>query len=235
MTLKACSYRDCQNYVLDNVPSGNFTIFQFPKNPERREKWMKLGQAPRNLPPTRYFYCSDHFDSKFMAVNQRRTILVGEAIPFPYSVDNENPSENINTDNVHTLYFSEENYGRAIDNEYLLCEVKGNRREKQVKNEVQQEDFQVESTMPEDEDGNLKHSTLYDFKLGEELVDNTEEVIEISNKRSLDSDKLLQQPVKRKYMKVYKGIQRNLITLFIYLCSGTEKKIKSWSRFVTFR
>lgn len=149
MALKACSYRNCQNYVLDHVPSGSFTLFQFPKNVERRKKWMELGQAPKNLPQSAYYYCSDHFDRKFMAVNQRRTILVGEAMPFPCmklastpirgdgdgggaSSSNGNANTNHNTTttttthtSIQTIYLSErDNEHCEPYNEYILCDLK---------------------------------------------------------------------------------------------------------------
>ena len=59
-------------------------LFSFPKNPERRKKWIEYGRVPPDLPPSMYYFCAEHFDRKFMAVNNRRTVLVGEAVPFPY-------------------------------------------------------------------------------------------------------------------------------------------------------
>lgn len=225
MALKACSYRNCQNYVLDHVPSGSFTLFKFPKNDERREKWMELGQAPKNLPHSAYYYCSDHFDRKFMAVNQRRTTLVGEAMPFPCPKFSSSPTRdeatssngngncNVTNDNdvtsIQTIYVSERgNEDCEPYNEYILCEMKDIGREANQGTEddnnlvgQQPEDFQVGSTMSEDAVGNLKHNVLYDINLPQELNEDS------SNDCVLEQRKVNLNPQQRQRQR-----QRQLIT-----------------------
>lgn len=86
MALRTCIYKSCENYInLNNRSINNVILFSFPKNPERRQKWLELGKVSANHPSSRYYFCSDHFDKKYLAVNNRRTVLVGEALPFPYT------------------------------------------------------------------------------------------------------------------------------------------------------
>lgn len=100
MTLRSCIFKKCGNYI--NLRDRSFKdvkLFSFPKNPERRKKWMELGEVPQNLPESMYFFCSDHFDKKYLAINNRRTVLVGEAVPFPYvdpEIDESNRDEEAN-------------------------------------------------------------------------------------------------------------------------------------------
>lgn len=195
MSLKACSYRNCQNYVLDNVPSGNFTMFQFPKNLEKRKKWVELGQAPNNLGPSTYYYCSDHFDRRFLAVNQRRTILVGEALPYPCSKSNHTltPASKHNS-SMQTIFLSQSvDEDHEQNDEYILCEMKEINRENvhEQANAIENtHQLQVESTMVEDEEGNIKHNFYYDFNLEKELEEQSND--------DLLHDKKIQQNMKGK-------------------------------------
>lgn len=170
MTLKACSYWNCQNYVLDNVPCGNFTLFQFPKNLEKRKKWMELGQAPKNMASSTYYYCSDHFDKRFLAVNQRRTILVGEALPYPCSKSTNNLTpDSQNSSKMPTIYLSDPgDVDHEPNNEYILCEMKEIVRETDHDQNDEEDDannLQVESTIDDGEGSNLKHNFVFDFNL----------------------------------------------------------------------
>ncbi|XP_013117360.1 uncharacterized protein LOC106094675 [Stomoxys calcitrans] len=93
MSLRTCAYRNCDNFVSDfdrNCRSKpDVTLFKFPKDPERRQKWIELGKAPSNLLPHYSYYCSDHFDGRFLNVGPRRTMLVGEAVPYAYNEKSE--------------------------------------------------------------------------------------------------------------------------------------------------
>uniref|UniRef100_A0A1B0FQP5 THAP-type domain-containing protein n=1 Tax=Glossina morsitans morsitans TaxID=37546 RepID=A0A1B0FQP5_GLOMM len=143
MVLRACAYKDCENYILDGARSGKFTLFQFPKNPERFQRWLELGQAPTNLPNSSYQYCSDHFDSIYFSQSGRRIALVGLAEPFPYVKATLTPD--INTINItNDLQFYEDNADALVGYE-LTEDCQGNDQEQDI----------VVSTVQEDEDDGI--------------------------------------------------------------------------------
>ncbi|XP_073827990.1 dorsal interacting protein 2 [Musca autumnalis] len=102
MAVRSCLYKNCQNFTTIGDKNfrikPNLTVFAFPKDPERRKKWMELGKAPPNLPQNYYFYCSDHFEDRFLNHNSRRTTLVGEAIPRPYQPQPDDNDEDAEED-----------------------------------------------------------------------------------------------------------------------------------------
>uniref|UniRef100_A0A1A9WJD4 THAP-type domain-containing protein n=1 Tax=Glossina brevipalpis TaxID=37001 RepID=A0A1A9WJD4_9MUSC len=161
MVLRACAYRDCENYILDGARTSKFTLFQFPKNPERFERWLELGQAPTNLPISSYQYCSDHFDSKYFSQNGRRLVLVGSAEPFPYVKD----ALDINTTNDFQIC---DDNGDAVG--YELTE--------DCQDNEQEPDIRVVSNVQEHEDDNIMkaNETKRDNNLpGEEYVQMSKE------------------------------------------------------------
>ncbi|XP_023291979.2 uncharacterized protein LOC111675446 [Lucilia cuprina] len=158
MTLRACIYKNCENYInlRDRSINKDIKLFSFPKNPERRQKWMELGKVPPNQPASMYYFCSDHFDKKYFAINNVRTVLVGDAVPFPYVEPEED----------ETL----EDSGSNLD--YFLYELKkedGDNTEKQQ----DEQDLQVESTTMLNE---LQES-LHDEHFSINLEDETDECI----------------------------------------------------------
>ncbi|XP_020812750.1 52 kDa repressor of the inhibitor of the protein kinase isoform X2 [Drosophila serrata] len=89
---KLCVYKDCgYSYsVVGSTPTkGQWTIFSFPKNPERARIWLENAQVHPKISKNQLFLCSKHFDTKFISSNRNRTMLVGEAIPIPYTKDKD--------------------------------------------------------------------------------------------------------------------------------------------------
>ncbi|XP_075146116.1 dorsal interacting protein 2 [Haematobia irritans] len=142
MALKTCVYRNCQNFTnaLDRNCSNkpNITLFQFPKNPKRRQKWMELGKAPPNLPANYYYYCSEHFDKRFLNVGARRTILVGESVPYP-CIDKNEPKE-------------KEEMFAVEDEDLYLYHMKGDDITPGPSEVSQESNLLVESTTTENDD-----------------------------------------------------------------------------------
>lgn len=87
MISRICVYKDCHNFYYGKDSSGtnNVTVFAFPKDRKRGELWRVLGQVHPKLTQKELFMCSQHFDSKYLATSKNRTILVGEAVPRPYT------------------------------------------------------------------------------------------------------------------------------------------------------
>ncbi|XP_065354632.1 uncharacterized protein Dlip2 [Calliphora vicina] len=132
MTLRACIYKNCENYInlKDRSINKDIKLFSFPKNPERRQKWMELGKVPSNQPASMYYFCSEHFDKKFFAINNVRTVLVGDALPYPY-VESE----------VDETY---EDSGNNLD--YYLYEMKRDNESSERQQFQDEQDLHVEST-----------------------------------------------------------------------------------------
>ncbi|KAH8288663.1 hypothetical protein KR054_007463 [Drosophila jambulina] len=88
MSTKSCVYKDCGYFysIIGGEPiKGQWTLFSFPKQPERARIWFENAQVHPKIPKGQLFICSKHFDTKFISSNKNRTMLVGEAIPFPYT------------------------------------------------------------------------------------------------------------------------------------------------------
>ncbi|XP_017031123.1 uncharacterized protein Dlip2 [Drosophila kikkawai] len=87
MATRCCVYKDCGYYYSVHgspVAKGEWTMFSFPKQPERVRIWLENAQVHPKIPQNQRFLCSKHFDTKFISSNKNRTLLVGEAVPFPY-------------------------------------------------------------------------------------------------------------------------------------------------------
>ncbi|XP_044313093.1 uncharacterized protein LOC123037261 [Drosophila rhopaloa] len=86
MVTRTCAYKDCEYYYAlhDNGHTKQRTLFAFPKQPERARVWRVNGRVHPKIPQNQLFMCSSHFDRKFISSSKQRTLLVGEALPFPY-------------------------------------------------------------------------------------------------------------------------------------------------------
>lgn len=122
MSVRNCLYKKCQNFITTGDKTSrskpNLTLFAFPKDVERRKKWLELGKAPANLPINYYFYCSDHFDKCFLNVGHRRTTLVGEAIPHAYQSDNEDDEDLEYSGKVEYVNYDDDWYLKDEDNNF---------------------------------------------------------------------------------------------------------------------
>ncbi|KAH8417208.1 hypothetical protein KR222_006354 [Zaprionus bogoriensis] len=87
MSTRICVYKDCHNFYYRqyNSACNDITLFSFPKDPERAQKWRTLGQVHPKIGVKQLFMCSEHFDAKFLSTSKNRTILVGQALPRAYS------------------------------------------------------------------------------------------------------------------------------------------------------
>ncbi|XP_052889637.1 uncharacterized protein LOC128297957 [Anopheles moucheti] len=87
---KYCSYHECGNNSFANPA---VTFFSFPKQPDRCETWIKAaGVAPHLVDNRMYrFICEQHFSSIYFVRSQRRTLLLGNAVPF--SINELEPKE----------------------------------------------------------------------------------------------------------------------------------------------
>ncbi|KAM7361083.1 dorsal interacting protein 2 [Cochliomyia hominivorax] len=187
MSLRYCIYKDCSNYInlKDRSVNKDVKLFSFPKNPERRQKWMEYGQVPPNLPSTMYYFCADHFDKKFFATNNVRTILVGEAMPYPY-VEVE-----LNNDNY------EEDSSNNFD--YILYEMN---KDNEINCKQKEQDLHVESTTITNEFQEEHYSINLDNAKNDECIfiseeENNTQVLHVtdssSNKRKYeDSDTIME-------------------------------------------
>ncbi|XP_053659045.1 uncharacterized protein LOC128708111 [Anopheles marshallii] len=90
---KFCSYHKCGNNSFANPA---VTFFSFPKQPERCETWIKAAGVPRHLADNRMyrFLCERHFSSIYFVRSQRRTLLLGGAVPFSFKEPSEEPEKN---------------------------------------------------------------------------------------------------------------------------------------------
>ncbi|XP_043656384.1 uncharacterized protein LOC122622196 isoform X2 [Drosophila teissieri] len=95
MTTRSCAYKDCEYYYVghENVLAKGRTLFAFPKQPQRSRIWHENGQVHPKIPKTQLFMCSLHFDRKFISSSKNRTLLVGEAVPYPYEENSPKPEE----------------------------------------------------------------------------------------------------------------------------------------------
>uniref|UniRef100_A0A6E8V077 THAP-type domain-containing protein n=1 Tax=Anopheles coluzzii TaxID=1518534 RepID=A0A6E8V077_ANOCL len=80
---KHCAYFRCNN---NSVSTPDITFFGFPKPFDRYETWMKFAGVPHELLENkRYRYlCERHFADIYMCRSQRRTLLLGNAVPYPF-------------------------------------------------------------------------------------------------------------------------------------------------------
>lgn len=180
MSIKSCIYRNCENYIntIDKASSSkpNITLFQFPKNPERRQIWIERGKAPTNLPLNYYYYCSDHFDKCFLNVGPRRTMLVGEAVPFAFETTGDHNAED--TEEFITPEKNEYFY-HLKDDEYFTPAVHA----------PQEQDLHVESTTMQDSDIHFINNDIH--------LDEGNEA-EIMDTKDSDEAKIVGNPYKRK-------------------------------------
>lgn len=96
MSIRFCVYKDCHNfhYRQDKSASNNFTLFAFPKDRERAELWHLMGQVDSKIHGKHLFMCSKHFESKYLSTSKYRTILVGEAVPIPFGIEEDRTKSN---------------------------------------------------------------------------------------------------------------------------------------------
>uniref|UniRef100_A0A182TKI9 THAP-type domain-containing protein n=1 Tax=Anopheles melas TaxID=34690 RepID=A0A182TKI9_9DIPT len=80
---KHCAYFRCNN---NSVSTPGITFFGFPKPFDRYETWMKFAGVPHELLENkRYRYlCERHFADIYLCRSQRRTLLLGNAVPYPF-------------------------------------------------------------------------------------------------------------------------------------------------------
>uniref|UniRef100_A0A182Q2F4 THAP-type domain-containing protein n=1 Tax=Anopheles farauti TaxID=69004 RepID=A0A182Q2F4_9DIPT len=80
---KVCAYYECKNNSLSNP---KLTFFAFPKQSERLEIWLKLGGVLPDVTESKMnrFLCERHFSDIYLSRTPRRTLLMPNAIPFPY-------------------------------------------------------------------------------------------------------------------------------------------------------
>ncbi|XP_035899470.1 uncharacterized protein LOC118506442 isoform X2 [Anopheles stephensi] len=85
---KYCSYFECGN---NSVTNPTVTFFAFPKQPDRCETWVKAAGVPEHLVENRMhrFLCERHFPNIYICRSQRRTLLLANAVPYPYKEPGE--------------------------------------------------------------------------------------------------------------------------------------------------
>ncbi|KAH8264124.1 hypothetical protein KR038_003286 [Drosophila bunnanda] len=144
---KSCVYKDC-NYsysIIGNTPTkGQWTIFSFPKHPERARIWLENAQVHPKIPKSQLFLCSKHFDSNFISSNKNRTMLVGEALPIPYT-KNQDPDpdeENCGAQQNFSINLSDDEL------EELIQETVISNRSKEPKNDMVEKKNNIELPPP---------------------------------------------------------------------------------------
>ncbi|XP_043946946.1 uncharacterized protein LOC108032918 [Drosophila biarmipes] len=93
MATRSCAYKDCEYYYALRGNTQPRSMFAFPKQAERARIWHENGQVHPKIPQTQLFMCASHFDRKFISSSKNRTLLVGEAVPFPYGKTDPDPEE----------------------------------------------------------------------------------------------------------------------------------------------
>lgn len=185
MSLKYCVYKDCHNYynvTEKSYSKDNLTFFQFPKDSQRRQKWLQLGNAQPNLPGSFYYYCSDHFDNRYMSRRNRRTVLVGEAVPYAHETT-------IVSDEADEV-IADEYVKDELTSEYYLYE--DYRDEESCTTDLaihQDQDLQVESTTTIDDDI---------IQLVRSAIDSDNDHLLTNEKSSSESNSLKKCAFKRK-------------------------------------
>ncbi|KAI8046475.1 uncharacterized protein LOC128251754 [Drosophila gunungcola] len=119
MVTRTCAYKDCEFYyaVHDVAANKERTLFAFPKQPERARKWRENGRVHPKIPQNQLFMCSIHFDRKFISSSKQRTLLVGEALPYPYEERDPEPKQEVQ----EVASTSQENYYiNLIDDELSI-------------------------------------------------------------------------------------------------------------------
>ncbi|XP_017081713.1 uncharacterized protein LOC108114990 isoform X2 [Drosophila eugracilis] len=140
MVTRTCVYKDCEYYyfVHDNSQKKSRTLFAFPKQQERARIWHINGKVHPKIPQTQLFMCSSHFDRKFISSTKNRTVLVGEAVPYPYE-DSEPDAEEETQQVASTSH--ESYYINMSDDELSINNV-----DTTTSNKTKIEHFDIEST-----------------------------------------------------------------------------------------
>lgn len=197
MTLRVCIYKNCEKFInlRDRSLNKDVKLFGFPKDPERRKKWIEYGKVPPGIPPSMYYFCGEHFDRKFMAVNNRRTVLVGEAVPFPY-VEPE-IDENYQVDSNIDYYLYDDS--QPADNQETLSE----------------QELHVESTTAQDDDNYGDQKDCSSIKLSDTdsgtnllLKPESKEPVENSKRfKRIYDDIIMMGPSSSKIIKISASIK----------------------------
>lgn len=109
---------------------------------------MELGKAQPNLPHTYYYYCCEHFDKKYKSERDRRTRLLGEAVPYAH--------DSVPIDHHEDVVHSEEYAAAEMSNELYVYEDMNN----------------FECTMAVNQD-QVESTTMTDDAVLNELVENS--------------------------------------------------------------
>ncbi|XP_058059739.1 uncharacterized protein LOC131210500 [Anopheles bellator] len=79
---KVCSYYNCTNSTVSNA---DLTFFIFPKDPERRIKWVRnAGLSEKDAEDKNLHLCEAHFKNIYMCHSQRRKLLLQTAVPYRF-------------------------------------------------------------------------------------------------------------------------------------------------------
>ncbi|XP_055638655.1 uncharacterized protein LOC129776813 isoform X2 [Toxorhynchites rutilus septentrionalis] len=84
-----CCYRDCDTNSFSNPER---TLFQFPKDEVRANKWLEAG-AIEKVDSSPRFMCDLHFSRIYMCFSSRRKMLLNTAVPYPYGVSDEDQDQ----------------------------------------------------------------------------------------------------------------------------------------------
>lgn len=134
MSTRACVYKDCDFFQATNCKHSR-ALFSCPKNPERAKIWRENGKVHPKLPAHLLLMCAKHFDPIFISTTKNRTLLVGEAVPYPYeardSVEQELEVEAEVLDQVASTSASQENYFISLnDDEQSIITVESTTKNK---------------------------------------------------------------------------------------------------------
>lgn len=117
--LWCCSYVGCES----KEGNANITLFQFPKDPVRRLRWLAVANPDDQLQPdTPKYMCDLHFSRDFLSLNSRRKQLVGEAVPFVKVHYSEDPAVNYDEEvmvanNISEMFVNQSILGGVDDDD----------------------------------------------------------------------------------------------------------------------
>ncbi|XP_017046010.1 uncharacterized protein LOC108091369 [Drosophila ficusphila] len=142
MSTRTCAYKDCEYYydIHDNALTKGRTLFAFPKQNERAKIWHKNGRVHPKIPQNQLFMCSLHFDRKFISSSKNRTLLVGEAVPYPYQERDSEPEEELQ----QVASTSQERYFINLSDDELSINVDTTSKQNTLDKEL---DFELEAPL----------------------------------------------------------------------------------------
>ncbi|KAH8313439.1 hypothetical protein KR067_005740 [Drosophila pandora] len=140
MVTRSCVYKGCDFFQISNCKHGR-VLFSCTKDPERAKIWRENGKVHPKISAQQLLMCAKHFDPLFISTTKNRTLLVGEAVPYPYeepdpvtAAEQELEIEAEVFDQVASTSTSQENYYISLnDDEQSIITVESTTKNKDTR------------------------------------------------------------------------------------------------------